>query len=89
VVVFLPELQDAALIRELHTYGKMVPLNQNQQSAVQHLGFGRKLMATAEKIAQENGFRKIAVIAGIGVRQYYRKLGYRCRGTYMIKKLKL
>ena len=44
-------------------------------------------MAEAEKIARENGYEKIAVISGIGVRGYYRKLGYRLEGNYMVKKL--
>ena len=46
-------------------------------------------MNQAEKLAREAGFKKMAVISGIGVRAYYRKLGYRRHGTYMIKKLDL
>jgi len=34
---------------------------------------------------QFNRTRKIAVIAGIGVRGYYKKLGYKLKGTYMVK----
>jgi len=51
------------------------------------MGFGKKLMIEAEKISQKNGYSKIAVISGIGVREYYRKLGYKLEGTYMVKKL--
>jgi len=29
----------------------------------------------------------MAIISGIGVREYYRKLGYHLEGTYMIKEL--
>ena len=36
---------------------------------------------------QFNRARKIAVIAGIGVREYYKKLGYKLKGTYMVKGL--
>lgn len=54
----------------------------------QHMGFGRRLMLAAEDIAHQNGYRKIAVIAGIGTREYYRKkLGYQLDGTYMVKEM--
>ena len=33
-------------------------------------------MERAEKIAWESGYRTVAVISGIGTRNYYRKLGY-------------
>ena len=45
------------------------------------------MMKIAEKISKKAGYRKIAVIAGIGVREYYRKLGYHLEGTYMIKNI--
>jgi len=80
------ELQrDAALIRELHVYGELVPVGGNKK--VQHAGLGRKLMREAEGIARENGYSKTAVIAGIGVRGYYRRLGYRLSRTYMVKSI--
>lgn len=82
----LPVLKDSALIRELHTYGQLIPLKKKGR-AVQHIGFGKKLMSQAEIIAKQNGFTKIAVISGIGVREYYRKLGYRLQQTYMTKSL--
>ena len=45
-------------------------------------------MAKAEKIVKtEINFKKIAVISGIGVREYYRKLGYKLENEYMVKKL--
>lgn len=84
----MPEIAGAAFIRELHTYGHLVPIDARKKSASQHTGLGKKLMADAERIAKTAGYRKIAVIAGIGVRGYYRKLGYRLRGTYMVKRLK-
>ncbi len=85
---YLPELANSALIRELHTYGEVVPVGRPGKKATQHLGLGRKLMAEAEKIAARQGYLKMAVISGIGVRAYYRKTGYKLQGTYMIKKLK-
>ena len=82
-----PELQDAALIRELHTYGHLVPIDQSSRGATQHTGLGKKLTAEAERIAQKLSIKKIAVISGIGVREYYKKLGYHLEETYMIKSL--
>jgi elongator complex protein 3 len=45
------------------------------------------LMEEAEKIAVENGAEKILVISAVGVREYYRRLGYFFDGTYMVKNL--
>jgi elongator complex protein 3 len=45
-------------------------------------------MQVAEALAQQNGYTKIAVISGVGVRGYYRKLGYKLEKTYMVKKFK-
>ena len=45
-------------------------------------------MEEAERIARdEHGSTKMAVIAGVGTRHYYRKLGYYTEGPYMVKKL--
>jgi len=76
-------IKNTALIRELHVYGELVPVG--NKKIVQHAGLGKKLMLEAEKIAMQNGFNKIAVIAGIGVRDYYRKLGYKLANSYMVK----
>jgi elongator complex protein 3 len=79
------ELRDTALVRELHTYGHLVPIDHASSGATQHTGLGKKLMAEAEKIVKKFGIKKTAVISGIGVREYYKKLGYRKAGTYMVK----
>lgn len=84
----VPALDGAALIRELHTYGHHVQLHDQADDAAQHHGFGRRLVEEAERIAREEwACRKVAVIAGVGVREYYRKLGYELRDTYMMKVL--
>ncbi len=80
-----PFLENAALIRELHTYGQLVELNKKNGKAVQHLGLGKRLVATAEQIAEKYGYKKMAIISGVGVREYYRRLGYRLKDTYMFK----
>jgi len=71
-----------AIIRELHTYGNLVPIDQKTNSA-QHLGFGKKLIQQAIKIAKQNNYQKLSVIAGIGVKPYYRKLDFKDDGTYL------
>ncbi|MBI3088584.1 MAG: tRNA uridine(34) 5-carboxymethylaminomethyl modification radical SAM/GNAT enzyme Elp3 [Candidatus Omnitrophica bacterium] len=81
-----PVLRGVALIRELHTYGPHLALHDHEEEAVQHRGFGRRLIAEAERIAREEfGRTRMAVIAGVGVREYYRRLGYELRDTYMVK----
>ncbi len=82
---FIPELKNAAIVRELHTYGELIPIG--NKGKVQHSGLGKKLLAEAEIITRKNKIKKIAVISGIGVRQYYQKFGYCLKGTYMIKDL--
>ena len=84
----IPALADAALIRELHTYGQHLPLHERVEEAVQHRGLGTQLLRAAERIAREEfGLRRMAVIAGVGVREYYRRLGYALHETYMVKTL--
>lgn len=81
----MPEIKNCAFIRELHVYGQLVKIGKKDVLASQHKGLGKQLMAAAEKIAKDHGFKKVAVISGVGVRGYYRKLGYRKVGTYMVK----
>lgn len=76
------EISDA-MIRELHVYGQLVPVGEKKK--VQHSGLGKRLMAEAEKICKKNKVKKIAIISGVGVRGYYRRLGYKLKDTYMIK----
>ena len=85
-VHLLPGLSNAALIRELHTYGKMARFG-DEGSQSQHRGFGKQLMEVAEQRARAAGYGTMAVISGVGVRGYYRKLGYRLNQTYMIKNI--
>jgi elongator complex protein 3 len=84
---FLAELKDAAIIREIHTYGQQLSLSRTDKAASQHKGLGKKLIKKAERIAKKNGYQKIAVISGVGVRPYFKKLGYKLQNTYMIKNL--
>jgi elongator complex protein 3 len=76
-----------AYIRELHTYGQLVNIGEHNIDHSQHKGLGKKLIAEAETIVKHNAIKKIAVISGVGVRDYYRKWGYRLQNTYMVKNL--
>jgi ELP3 family radical SAM enzyme/protein acetyltransferase len=85
----LSELKgETAMIRELHVYGRVKEVGSRGRSqGAQHLGIGKKLLSLAERIARENSYNKMAIISGVGVRDYYRKYGYEKVGSYMIKKL--
>ena len=85
---FRPEITDkTALIRELHVYGNMIQIGDKNPSIGQHTGFGEKLLMEAENLAIDNDKDEIAIISGIGTRNYYRKFGYERKGPYMAKKL--
>ena len=88
IINIFPYLNNCALIRELHVYGNMKTVNTDSDNNIQHRGFGKMMMKEAEHIASYNGYNKIAVISGVGVRAYYKKLGYSLEDTYMIKTLK-
>jgi elongator complex protein 3 len=78
-----------ALIRELHIYGPEVPLSSQSSDGVQHRGLGRALLSEAERIAGEE-FRaeSIAILSGVGARDYYRsESGYALKADYMVKRL--
>jgi elongator complex protein 3 len=86
------ELKNSALIRELHVYSSSTGIGNNDNNSQQHKGYGMLLVKTAEEIAVKNNFNKIIVIAGIGVREYYKnKCGYSNslkEGGYMVKYIK-
>ena len=87
LVAFLRlRLGEAARVRELHVYGPMVPIG-TRKEGWQHRGYGAKLLAAAEALALEKGYRSIEITSGIGARGYYRRLGYDLREPYMVKAL--
>ncbi len=87
-----PELRDGKtmIIREVRVVGELVakdakPRNNTQ---LQHRGYGKLLMENAEKIAVEDYYsKKLAVISGIGARDWFYKMGYKLDGYYVSKKL--
>lgn len=83
---------DTAIIRELHVYGQVEGLHRGKEEKrkggkVQHKWFGKQLMEIAEMISKWHKYKKLSVISWIGVRAYYRKLGYKKVGEYMVKRI--
>jgi ELP3 family radical SAM enzyme/protein acetyltransferase len=83
----LPVLVGCALIRELHVYSTLTNVGNQEEFSLQHKGYGKRLIEKAEEIAKINGFNKMAIISGTGVRDYYRKNGYELIDTFMIKNI--
>ena len=78
----------SSIVRELHVYGSVVPIHSRDPTKFQHQGYGTLLMEEAERIAKlEHKSNSLAVISGVGTRQYYRKLGYHLEGPYMVKSI--
>jgi len=78
--------KDSAVIREVHVYGEAAGIG--KQGSIQHRGLGKKLILEAERISKEEfGRNKIVVISGIGVKEYFKKLGYNKDGVYMSKQI--
>jgi len=88
-----------AIIREIHVYGQALKLGE-KGIVSQHKGLGKWLMNEAEKIvrcsaypktldsgAKNNKIKELSVISGVGVREYYKKLGYSLKNNYMVKQI--
>ena len=81
----IPELQGCAIIREVHIYGQSLQFGVEKNGAAQHVGLGSHLIEQAVQLAHARGFKKIAVIAAIGTRRYYRDRGFDGGELYMIR----
>lgn len=80
----LPELQDHAMIREVHVYGPALNLGDDSQGEAQHIGLGSELIAHAKSMARDAGYGRVAVISAIGTRDYYARYhGFELDGLYM------
>ena len=85
--VFIPELRNSGIVRELHVYGNALNFGVRDPNSFQHRGYGKLLMKVAERVTEESGYQNLAVISGVGVRDYYRKQGYTLDKYYMKKDL--
>ena len=81
------ELKNCAIIREVHTFGQALAVAGKPDKLVQHRGLGSLLVGRAEKIARRYSYPKLAVIAAVGTRDYYRRFGFEVDGLYMTKNL--
>ena len=68
---------ETATVRELHVYGPTLKLSEKADSEWQHKGLGKELMREAEKVSKKKGYEFLRVISGVGVREYYKKTGYK------------
>jgi elongator complex protein 3 len=82
-----PDLNGAAMIREVHVYGQALGIGASAEGKAQHLGLGKQLIEHAVALARERGFRYLAVISAIGTREYYRKRGFEDRVLYQVREL--
>jgi elongator complex protein 3 len=81
----MEDLQNAAIIREVHIYGQSLEVGDQQDGVAQHTGLGTALINWSEQIAHENGYARLAVISAVGTRQYYEGRGFERGKLYMIK----
>lgn len=80
-----PELEGAAMIREVHVYGQAVDIGESVAGRAQHAGLGSQLIERAAEIARERGFGRLAVISAVGTRAYYRKRGFVDGSLYQVR----
>jgi len=88
--ILRPEIDDrTALVRMLYVFGKVIPIGGESHSGTwQHEGLGKRMLKEAERVASEKyDSKNMSVLAGIGARPYYRRLGYELEGPYMEKEL--
>jgi elongator complex protein 3 len=84
------ELKDKScmIIRELKILGREIPIGRKNGKGWQHRGHGKELIDEAGRICSEEFDKKhLFVLSGIGVKEYYRKLGFKDDGVYLRKTL--
>ena len=82
-----PDLEDAALVREVHVFGQALAVGSGQSGSAQHSGLGTRLLQEAEAVARRAGYSRLAVIAAVGTRLYYQSRGFERGELYMVKQL--
>lgn len=83
VTPVMAELKGHAVIREVHVYGPALAISSTSEGEAQHIGLGEQLIRRAIQIARSAGYGRIAVIAAVGTRDYYRKHAFQLGALYM------
>ena len=84
------ELQEnpCMMIRELKVVGRELSVGEKSKKGFQHKGYGKELVKEAERISLEEYDKHcLYVLSGVGVKEYYRKLGFQDHGVYLYKKI--
>lgn len=83
----IPELEGAAVIREVHVYGQAVGIGDVSPGRAQHAGLGTELLERAARMARERGYQRLAVISAVGTRGYYRSRLFVDGDLYQVRDL--
>jgi elongator complex protein 3 len=83
----IEELEGCAVVRELHVYGPALALGARRAGRPQHAGLGTDLLERAAEMARAAGYPRLAVIAAVGTRPYYRERGFALGELYMTRPL--
>jgi len=76
------------IIRELKVVGRELPIGKRSKKGLQHKGYGKELVDEAVRICREEFDKKhLFVLSGVGVKEYYRRLGFKDKGVYLFKKI--
>jgi len=69
----------------VHVYGPALEIGVGSVGQAQHAGLGTRLIERGIEIAREAGFKRLAVIAATGTRNYYRVRGFELGELYMVR----
>jgi elongator complex protein 3 len=83
----IQELEACAIIRQVQVYGPALRIGQAGTGQAQHQGIGGWLIDEAKRRARQAGFGRLAVIAAVGTRRYYRRRGFAPDDLYMSTRL--
>ena len=81
------ELQNAAIIREVHVYGQSIEVGSEGSGSAQHRGLGSSLIEKAAEIARSKGYQKLTVISAVGTREYYAARGFELGELFMVREI--
>jgi len=83
----ISEIEDSAVLREIHVYGGSVVVGKGEVGRAQHVGLGKELIKKASDISRAAGFERLSVISSVGTRGYYSGIGFTQGALYQHLKL--